>query len=386
MRQEETFHDPHKPTAPMRVVYVLDGIGVKPRHKSDCPWPRYFVIRCVSFLTVISLSILSTGCLSPGKSTTKRPQRQATVVVAVQYIPPGSNAHDDQAHADFEIGKIREDFNHIKKLGFDTVLMNRKSEDIQSQIASVAVQNGLNIDFNSDGTMNQSTIIAKRNTLMANREHNNTSTKGILGSSTAIRANESGQTPSWYTNHTVYDHHTLAMIDLQLIDSDPHYSASAQIQAQYHRSLSAGKTRGIVVRPFRPDTASATSLLRLDQPLNPSDQTAITELMDRVKLWGTAISGMYARPLQPIQSRKDVDVTVFFRGRRQYLMIFNPHTNRYARGRVGVDPSDFVHTPHRAVELSARKNVLGNVAHARDGVFTFSIELRPGDAVLYEMF
>lgn len=373
MRQGVTFHDPHNHAAPMRVVYDPEGDGVKCCLKTHGLCFQNFFFR-TSSLSVISFLFLVVGCTSrqavDGKKWYSQPTAytQSAPILAIRYDAPSPHSSQDREN---KLRDFQHDFTRIKNLGFHTVYFGYVPDEKQSQIKEIASQADLCIDFGypqSVGEVSSASAV-------------------VYGSSAHTSEARMRRSNRQTTNHTHRKYRSLAVIDLQRIDSDPHYSSQAQLLAQYHRSLVAGKTNGIVVGPFRQTLESSTSLMKLDEPLNASDRTAMAGLVERVSIWGAHLYGLYSRPLQPTPPRETVDIRVFFRGRRQYLFFFNHQTKRYARERFVIDKTDFVHPPQRAVELSTTsKKILGDVVHSRDGVFTFSIELRPGDAVLYELF
>lgn len=377
------IRNPQSPTAPMRVVYDPDGNGVKPRQKKLLRGCRLFICH-TSIFSVISLPLLSIGCTSPRALREKIQPLQTFPVIAVRYHVPlfyvaHERKHDSGGESDLH--DIRDDFNVIKNLGFHTVLIHHTANEKHSPIEKIARQTGLNLDFVSRRVVDQ----PANNFNQSNQKDYGkvTDHANWLGSSTHTSEPVLRQSIGQTTNFTVKNHGSLAFIDMQKRDSDLHYSTSTQILSQYHRSLMAGNVDGIVVE----NVPGLHSSPGFDEPLQASDRTAISGLISRAKIWGDALYGLYARPLQPTQPREDVDVTVFFRGRRQYLCIFNRQTSRYARGRVVFDMNDFVYPPERAVEIPAtHEKLLGRVVHSREGTLSFSIELRPGDAVLYELF
>ncbi len=357
----------------MGVVYDPDGDGVKCCLKTHGMCFRKFFFR-TSSLSVISFLFLVLGCTSHQTVDGKKwyshspVYPQSAPILAIRYNAPSPHSLQNGEN---KLRDFQHDFTLIKNLGFQTVYFGYVPDNKQSQIKKIASQTDLHIDFGypqSVGEVSSASAV-------------------LYGSSAHTSEAHMRRSNRLTTNHTNKKYRTLAVIDLQRIDSDPHYSSQAQLLAQYHHSLVTGKTNGIVVGPFHQTLESSTSLMKLDEPLNASDRTAMAGLVERVKIWGAHLYGMYSRPLQPTPPRETVDITVFFRGHRQYLFFFNRQTKRYARERVVIAKTDFVHPPQRAVELSTTsKKILGDVVHSRDGVFTFSIELRPGDAVLYELF
>lgn len=158
--------------------------------------------------------------------------------------------------------------------------------------------------------------------------------------------------------------------------------------AQFHDGLSRGRTAGLVVDRFRPVPGDPAAPVSFDRVLSPADATAIEALLTRARNWGPRLRGFRAQPIAAaITGGLDVRVTALIRARRRYVLVSNPTEDRYARGELTFPDSIGGAAVSRLVEVSsATDRGPGRVVNAARGHVTFSVELRPGDAILFEIF
>jgi len=157
-----------------------------------------------------------------------------------------------------------------------------------------------------------------------------------------------------------------ARIDPAVLDTELEGSPLERLIAQYHAGLSAGRTDGVVVDPYRRLPGDTHGLTSSDGPVAPAQTAAIGA--------STTLEG-------------DLQIAVLIRGERRYVLVFNPAGDIYARSDVVLPQSIGGAVASRAVEVPpSTDRTVGRVVDAERGHIILSVSLRPGDAALFEIF
>jgi len=179
-----------------------------------------------------------------------------------------------------------------------------------------------------------------------------------------------------------------ARIDPAVLDTELEGSPLERLIAQYHAGLSAGRTDGVVVDPYRRLPGDTHGLTSSDGPVAPAQTAAIGALVARARHWGPRLRGFTAQPIAGSTTLEgDLQIAVLIRGERRYVLVFNPAGDIYARSDVVLPQSIGGAVASRAVEVPpSTDRTVGRVVDAERGHIILSVSLRPGDAALFEIF
>jgi len=162
-----------------------------------------------------------------------------------------------------------------------------------------------------------------------------------------------------------------------------------QILMQFHAGLAAGLTSGLVIDDRRALPGEPPGLFDSSVPLTAAKSAALRAVMTRALRWGRRLFGAAARPMGSAlpDGEGAVTLTLLTQGKRQYALVVNTSREAFFRGDVSVpQPLEGV-TFRRAVEVPASAAQLaGRVVDAREGKLPLAVDLRPGDAALFELF
>ncbi len=164
--------------------------------------------------------------------------------------------------------------------------------------------------------------------------------------------------------------------------------AVERVLAQYHAALSAGQTDGVIVDRFLRLPGDPPGLTAPDETLLPAHSSAITALIQRARLWGPKLKGLPSTTLDAETTNpSSLVITALGRGSPRYLLFFNASMDSFAREDVRLPASILERTVLRAVEVPPSSDrVAGRVVYSQRGHLSIPIELRPGDAALFEVF
>jgi hypothetical protein len=179
----------------------------------------------------------------------------------------------------------------------------------------------------------------------------------------------------------------LAVIDAQAVREGPPGTALERLLANYHAALCAGQTGGVIVDRFIRLPGDPPGLTSPDEPLLPAHSSAIAALIQRARCWGPRLSALPTSSLISATDSSWLTVTLFGQAARRYVLIFNTSEERFAREEVRLPASILNRSALRAVEVPpSTERGAGRVFHAQRGQLSLPVELRPGDAVLFEVF
>jgi hypothetical protein len=179
----------------------------------------------------------------------------------------------------------------------------------------------------------------------------------------------------------------LAGIDARAVREGPPGTALERLLAKYHTALCAGQTGGVIVDRFMRLPGDPPGLTSPDEPLLPAHSSAIAALIQRARCWGPRLSALPASSLVSAMDSSWLTVTAFGRRSRRYVLVFNTSTERFAREEVRLPALILDQAVLRAVEVPpSTDRGAGRVIHAQRGQLVLPIEVRPGDAALFEVF
>lgn len=171
-------------------------------------------------------------------------------------------------------------------------------------------------------------------------------------------------------------------------DGDRDSSPTQRWLDRFHRGVIHGGTRGVVLNRYRRLPGDPPGLSDTTGSHATARMAALREIIDRAKRWGRLIHGLEVRDVSHSRSGGlDVVLTVLFKGRRRFAMVYNPSPDRFVRCQIAM-PEQVAGKPvHRAVEVpSTASRPAGEVITRTSAGLTLPVSLRPGDAALYEIF
>ena len=161
-----------------------------------------------------------------------------------------------------------------------------------------------------------------------------------------------------------------------------------RLLAQYHAGLAAGRTGGLVVDRYRRPPGDRAGVIPEGTAVSPARKAAIAGLIGHARRWGPRLFNLTKVELgDAVGGSPALRVTGLGSGRRVYVLVSNPASDRYARGDVVLTTPVGGVSASRAVEVPSRGDgAAGRVIRAHRGRITIPISLRPGDAALFEIF
>lgn len=164
-------------------------------------------------------------------------------------------------------------------------------------------------------------------------------------------------------------------------------SPLARWLASYHAELAQGRTGGVIlIRQPMPTPRLDTSAEAITN--FAARATARRMLLERISRWGRRLLDFTAKPMEGLSSGcTQLKASLLSRGRRQYLFLYNADQSRYCRSQVSwLIPQEEINLK-RAVEIPATPGrSAGRVITATRSGFSIGVNLRPGDASLFELF
>ncbi len=175
-----------------------------------------------------------------------------------------------------------------------------------------------------------------------------------------------------------------AVVDTSRLADKQSRSPKQQLLAQFHAALSAQQTGGLVVTGWRHEDSASSS--RFDSL--PAPRAAVTALIQRAKRWGPRLIGStVVKANAAIACGPCFRVTIFVRGDRRHILVFNPAPDRRARGDLRISTRFAGKRIEKAVQVPDETSTsLGKVYHAAHGAIVVPLSLPPGEAVLFEVF
>lgn len=178
-----------------------------------------------------------------------------------------------------------------------------------------------------------------------------------------------------------------AVIDARAVREGPPGTALERLLAKYHAALCTGQTGGVIVDRFLRLPGDPPGLTSPDEPLVPAHSSALAMLIQRARCWGPKLSALPVSSLISATDSSWLTVTVFGQAARRYVLVFNTSTERFAREEVRLPASILNRSVSRAVEVPpSTDRIGGRVIHTQRSQIILPIELRPGDAALFEVF
>lgn len=384
-------------SAPLRAVYRPGEATVNQHTQSRSSHSQYLGAAAAMWCVMVA-----TGC-----STLKSLSIEPTYLMALRYdVEPEFVRQGPSATRD----SMRSDFKRAAGLGFDAVVLRHLDAGDQPAVLNLAVSHRLTPVIPSRavqhhirtgawpaGTPNATALVdrylahsssaARAYPRLLDGSHDEASdarAKKLLAAARqlgvrCLAIGDSGMAGG---------PDSLAVVtttgDATQVDGSP----MEQWLAQYHRELLLGKTGGIVVDRYRRLPGDPPGLASDGRPMPTAQAAALRALVTRVRRWAPHIQRTTVQPVDAVVSANaDIRVVCLERGKRRHLLIFNPSGDQYARGDVSLPESIGGSALIRAVEVPSSETApAGLVLFPVRGRIVVNVVLRPGDAVLFELF
>ncbi len=364
---------------------------------------RHSTIRVARIAAWFSLSLWAAGCTTtPGRGNAK-------YRIAVRYdIEPLWIGASEAAL----FNRISADLKRLEELGFDTVVFAHLEDDRRMDVLEIAARRGMDgivssraLDrFIQSGRLPQgygdlNKLIVAEVRAISNQtgfaglalNHVSLSIDGMerlarvatslkaQGISCVVIAPGHDASGSWdsYGNVSAGE----------LVDTAKR-SPSERSLATYHAELASGGTDGLIVDRFARTPGDLPGLEVIDEHPSAAKRAAVRGLIQRARQWGPKLQGFRRKSINEADSgAMGVSLTAFVRDRRRFVLVCNPLSDRYARGSITLSASIHGEAVRRLVEVPATPDrVVGEIFEAQRGSVAISVDLRPGDAELFEVF
>ena len=165
-------------------------------------------------------------------------------------------------------------------------------------------------------------------------------------------------------------------------------SPTVELLAQFSEELSRARTKGLVIDRFYRVAGDSDGFDLSAGIHKPAPAAGLTALLARARQWGPRIAELTASPVPSgAGDALEVRLTVLADEARRYLLVSNPSREKACRGTVTMPDHLGGRPVARAVEVAPASDRLpGTVAASRQGHITLTVDLRPGDALLFEIF
>ncbi|MFQ5591227.1 MAG: hypothetical protein ACE5HE_08705 [Phycisphaerae bacterium] len=304
---------------------------------------------------------------------------------------------------------LTRDFKEISQLGFNTVMLRNVDEDLQLDLLNAAQSVGLLVVMADRRSHYYVLTGCLPSGVSAVREIPRHIPKAVAAHAglgafvvrplqdpyAADRAEqlrnamrERGLPFALVEENRPDDAPSLVRIDTASAGLEENASPIESWLGQYHEGLSAGHTAGVVFDRFRRLPGSGLGIAPVDNPAHGARRAAVRMLTDRAGLWGPRLLNLKtARINADAGVGHHVVVTAFIQGPRRYVMVFNRSATRYTRQDLVLPESIAGARVTRAVEVPpSRTGALARVINRSGSRIALPVALRPGDAVLFELF
>lgn len=245
------------------------------------------------------------------------------------------------------LDRVRADFQQLKSSGFDTVVLWHVDPAIADAVSRCAGEIGIRCVGWAD---------VRPAVGGANTAHSASPRVAIVGSEGAL--------------------------------ADPPESAAAELLARYVRELAAGRTAGLVVDRFERAPGDPPGLADMVGSPTAARATALRTLLARARAWGARLTSFAPRTVSEAATSEDgIELTIFMRGRRSYLLVLNSNRDAFVRRMLDTDTSVLGDSVERLVAVPPWPGERpGEVLSVQGGRVSIPLNLSPGEAVLFEIF
>jgi hypothetical protein len=157
---------------------------------------------------------------------------------------------------------------------------------------------------------------------------------------------------------------------------------------RFHAGLSQGLTGGLLFAetPGPPGAPRIAVAYGHGSPVE--FMAAIKRIAARMRAWGPTLDRLGARPrLSPSAGGEGLEVTLFARDRRRFLLVANGSSANVLRSELLLDDLIDGRLADRVEEVPAAPGAEpGKVVRAVGGRISLPLEIGPGDAKLFEVF
>jgi len=164
------------------------------------------------------------------------------------------------------------------------------------------------------------------------------------------------------------------------------FSGIERLLADYHSALIDGNTQGLIIEGWPIFEQGENAENNQDGRLRAM-KTSARAVLHRAHRWGPRIFHASARMVESVDDSTDYRAVLLIRPKSAFLLVVNSLAERRLRGNAEFAASDRGRRFARAVEVPAESDRhTGMVVEAKRGRFIIPLNLRPGDAVLFELF
>ncbi len=359
-------------------------------------------------LVSLLLALLLSGCAAnPKKQASHVPVTSVPIFAVIYDVPSGVRSEGGV----LSIEGIRNDWARLKELGFNAVVLLKAEATDQAALKGLAKEKQLLLSTKDRelelyvragalpiGCENASRL-ASRIADRSKGEGNQTllvcappRTPPAKERAKAIQddLSEFGIEVIWGgVESGVVDSVNLSVVRAEAAETES--AAASYLErwlGDYHRGLATGKTSGVVFdgAQFIPGLSTATG--SMSEGDTRARLAGLTELHNRQVAWGNLIHGSEITPIaSPPGGTSHVRLASLRSKGRRFLLAVNDSDANFIRQEITLNGTmDGIQT-QRLVEVPGTLSIpAGRIIDAHDGLIRLDIDLRPGDAQLFEVF
>lgn len=367
---------------PARTVYRRPSRSVKPHRPGDRAG------RVLAWLPAGLLwTAVSTGCATTGPVVDTA--AKAVYPIAVRYdVEPVLVEHGREDA--FET--MRRDMESVTQMGFEAVMLRQLDEPERAAVVGLAREKGLRVWLPERWVQHFLLTGTERPAVAQTRAH--------LRDGEVMPIADATGNPAHGQRHLMVGTGMPVVgvlptsgclapfVSIDIRKGSPEAPVVERILTQFHEGVAIGQTGGLVVNRFRRPPGSGGGLAGASERLDPALVAAVKTLIARARRWGPRLHGATVEPvLNASAATSDLGVTLLTRGHGRCLLVFNRSPERFARSPIMLPETVGGEPALRAVEIPSSPNTpVGRVYEAQRGRLSLPVSLRPGDAVLFELF
>lgn len=328
---------------------------------------------------------VSAGCATTGPVV--ETVAKAVYPIAVRYdVEPVLVEHGRKDA--FEV--MRRDLESVAQMGFEAVMLRQLDEPERAAVVRLAREKGLRVWLPDRSVQHFLLTGTKRPEVPKTQVH--------LRDGEVMPIADATGYPAHSRRHSMVGMPVVGalpttgamapFVSIDIRKGSPEAPVVERILAQFHEGVAVGQTGGLVVNRFRRPPGSGGGLAGTRERLDPALGAAVKTLIARAKRWGPRLHGATAEPvLNASTTTGDLGIALLKRGHGRCLLVFNRSLERFARSPITLPETVGGEPALRAVEIPSSPNTpVGRVYEAQRGRLSLPVSLRPGDAVLFELF
>jgi len=348
----------------------------------------------LALVSVAFLAAAVTGCAT----ATQQSATGVTLAVWYDVEPMLASLSYDQANSETST-----DFETMRRLGFNTILLRHGDEQANQALMSAGQGVGLTVagesgparHFVRTGELPDGFRSVRSLARSIARQSQGKAVLVAAGIGAEARARstalsaliEDSDVTAWPVQAAILVD-DLALIRVSARSPTlPHDRRSERWLGRFHAELMAGRTRGVVFDRFRRAPGYGDGLATESGTLSSRETAAAKSILERARRWCPRLLSTDVTTIEPSgKNPTGLRLAAYSHKKNRYVMIFNNSTDEFIRTEVAIPGRLSGRPVARAVEVPVEGEVAGEVVNAHAAGLKIDVDLRPGDARLYEIY